>query len=243
MRSSIVCLSCGAVSCSDESFLDLSLPIPRTKNGAAARVAPDASVVGAEGAAHAARVLDQLGTELTTPPSTLGLSACLQAFSAPETLHSEDAYACDACAAKAKAAKEEAADQRLQPALKWVQLAKIPRCLTLHLKRFRTTGRRVSKLDAHVTFPAVLDLSAFACAPGKPAKHLSGLKPSAAAPAQLLKLYCVIEHQGDFDGGHYVAFVRLGGEWFRMSDSNVRRVDEQEVFKVQAFMLFYECAA
>ena len=34
VRSSIVCLNCGAVSCSNEPFLDMSLPIPRTKTAA-----------------------------------------------------------------------------------------------------------------------------------------------------------------------------------------------------------------
>ena len=47
--------------------------------------------------------------------------------------------------------------------------------------------------------------------------------------------------QLDFDlGGHYVAFLRLDGGWFRMSDSRVTQVDEAAVLKAQAFLLFYE---
>ena len=41
-------------------------------------------------------------------------------------------------------------------------------------------------------------------------------------------------------GGHYVAFLRLDGGWFRMSDSRVTQVDEAAVLKAQAFLLFYE---
>jgi ubiquitin C-terminal hydrolase len=41
-------------------------------------------------------------------------------------------------------------------------------------------------------------------------------------------------------GGHYVAFLRLDGGWFRMSDSWVTLVDEAAVLKAQAFLLFYE---
>ena len=41
-------------------------------------------------------------------------------------------------------------------------------------------------------------------------------------------------------GAHYVAFLRLDGGWFRMSDSRVTQVDEAAVLKAQAFLLFYE---
>ena len=49
------------------------------------------------------------------------------------------------------------------------------------------------------------------------------------------------EHQGSFKGGHYVAFVRShSGQWHRMSDSSVMRVDEATALGAQAFLLFYE---
>ena len=87
---------------------------------------------------------------------------------------------------------------------------------------------------------------------------------------KLLRLYGVVEHRGSFEGarprpyaptrnlvtvaltlaltptltvalgGHYVAFLRLDGGWFRMSDSRVTQVDEAAVLKAQAFLLFYE---
>ena len=58
------------------------------------------------------------------------------------------------------------------------------------------------------------------------------------------RLYGVVEHQGSFKGGHYVAFVRSsGGAWHRMSDSTVTRVDEATALRAQAFLLFYERAA
>ena len=37
-----------------------------------------------------------------------------------------------------------------------------------------------------------------------------------------------------------MAFLRLGGGWFRMSDRLVTQVDEATVLKAQAFLLFYE---
>lgn len=56
----------------------------------------------------------------------------------------------------------------------------------------------------------------------------------------LLRLYGVVEHHGSFEGGHYVAFLRLDGGWFRMSDSLVTQVDEASVLRAQAFLLFYD---
>jgi len=95
-----------------------------------------------------------------------------QAFGAPEPLHGENAYLCEACDKKAKAAQAQAqaeaaaeaveeaeavevaaeasAESTRQPAIKWLQLACVPRVLTVHLKRFRSSGRKVHKLDEHV---------------------------------------------------------------------------------------------
>ena len=143
-----------------------------------------------------------------------------------------------------------------QPALKWLQVASVPRALTLHLKRFRSTGRRVHKIDEHVPFPATLDLSALMSPAGKPATHFTAMDSGGGksggtgggaaaveAAGASMRLYGVIEHEGSFQGGHYVAYVRLAERWFRMNDSSVMEVDEAEALSKQAFMLFYERAA
>jgi len=103
-------------------------------------------------------------------------------------------------------------------------------------------GATVAKLDDHVPFPLALDFSPFACKAAEPVDHLSKLEqPSADSEhAAQLRLYAVVEHQGTFTGGHYVAYVRLCERWHRMSDSTVTVVSEAEVLQVQAFLLFYE---
>ena len=50
----------------------------------------------------------------------------------------------------------------------------------------------------------------------------------------------MVEHQGTFVGGHYVAFVKIGGAWYRMNDSVVTQVSEATVLEAKAFMLFYQ---
>ena len=123
---------------------------------------------------------------------------------------------------------------------RWLQVARTPQALTLHLKRFRFIGRRVTKLDAHVPFESTLDLSPFSCNATPPVAHFKDWRSGVLATEEPLSLYGVVEHLGTFDSGHYIAFVRLGERRFRMNDSVVREVDEAVVYKAQAFLLFYE---
>jgi len=272
IRSSIVCLGCGGVSCSTEPITDLSLPIPHSRRGtleapqeppAPSGLAATTPCEGGDDAAAAEggtaremremreRVLAKLPHELKAPPAQLGLAACLHSLCTLETLEGENAYSCDKCAdaarAQAAAAGRPLPPSMGQPALKWLQVARTPRALTLHLKRFRWVGSKVHKVDAFVRFPLLLDLSPYACADA-PVAHFTawedhGGAPSAeAAPAQvplLMELYGVVQHEGSFEGGHYVAFVKLGDAWFRMNDSVVICVDEAQVLHAEAFMLFY----
>ena len=128
-----------------------------------------------------------------------------------------------------------------QPALRWLQLSSVPKFLTLHLKRFRLTGRKMHKLDEVVPFPETLELGPFLCAPGKPPTHASQLGDATArARTAPMRLYALVEHEGSFSGGHYIAYVRLGEAWYRMSDSVVTEVSAAEALGKQAFMLFYE---
>jgi ubiquitin carboxyl-terminal hydrolase 22/27/51 len=52
-------------------------------------------------------------------------------------------------------------------------------------------------------------------------------------------LSTVICHKGDITGGHYVAYVRNMGNWFRCDDAWVSLVAEEEVVQSQAYMLFF----
>lgn len=78
------------------------------------------------------------------------------------------------------------------------------------------------------------------------------------APSEtcLYRLVSVVEHFGRPGGGHYTVYRRVQGhplgqdlnghlqavstEWFRVSDSEVHIVSEEEVLAAEATLLFYE---
>lgn len=54
-------------------------------------------------------------------------------------------------------------------------------------------------------------------------------------------LRSVIVHYGTHNYGHYIAFRKFRGLWWRISDETVYVVDEAEVLSTPGiFMLFYE---
>lgn len=55
------------------------------------------------------------------------------------------------------------------------------------------------------------------------------------------RLYSVVIHAGkDVKSGHYMAFCKVQGEWFKFNDENVKAVSESSVIVDNATILFYE---
>merc|ERR1719245_2715442 len=101
--------------------------------------------------------------------------------------------------------------------------------LVLTLKRFNQAGlsQAMQKLDTQVWFPKELKLRGVVGRSEPPEYRLRG----------------IVVHEGiSIEDGHYIAFVRNGegDEWWRMSDTNCRRVSAEETLQQKAYMLFYE---
>ena len=123
----------------------------------------------------------------------------------------------------------------------------LPKCLMLHLKRFRGEGggakgsltmRKGSEL---VTFGKALDLEGL-CVPCKGAGGAGG------AGGSNFELKSVVRHVGALDSsGHYVT-DSLGkeGEWMNYNDSRVEKREESDVLSGavgrEAYLLMYERA-
>ncbi|CAM9160955.1 unnamed protein product, partial [Phaeothamnion confervicola] len=177
---------------------------------------------------------------------------CFDRFVAREHLGAD--MPCERCAGR-------------RPKTKRMSFASLPTVLTLHLKRFDAVTDR--KIEDFVRFPARdLDLgrylssfadettsaeaasaiagaSSVAAAPaGTPLPTQSQPQPPLAAPLSSpphlpYNLMAVVNHSGTLSQGHYTAYVKESGRWFRMDDAWVQAVEEEEVLGSEAYILFY----
>jgi ubiquitin C-terminal hydrolase len=92
------------------------------------------------------------------------------------------------------------------------EFLEFPPILHLHLRRFEfdCTSGRIVKINTRFEFPQSLDLSRIV---GKSA---------------VFTLYGVLVHSGSARGGHYFAYLRIGGSWLKFNDSSVTPATQSE---------------
>lgn len=220
-RSTVTCKACKNTNTTSDPFTDLSLDIRST------------SVSNRKKKASMPN-----GTGLAKENLSIDLSECLDRFTSIETL-SADNYTCRKCS-------------KAQEAEKRIRLHSLPPVLPIHLKRFShsKSSSQSTKIDTKVRFPFTLDVSAYTTAStptkAKPAKQsdepaeASGDKEKINTKGEpVYWLSSVVVHKGKIDNGHYISYSRQGDEWFRFDDSMVVKVDEKEVMRAEAYMLFY----
>ncbi|ORX71366.1 cysteine proteinase, partial [Linderina pennispora] len=146
------------------------------------------------------------------------LTKALRAFTRPEHLVKANRYKCEKCS-------------KLVDATKQMSVYKLPRILTLQLKRFSIFGG--GKINRFVEFPLHLSMK----------NYVSRNSPE-HGPYDY-SLYAVLVHAGGTSrSGHYYCFVKSpAGVWYEMNDSMVRQVSENTVLKQTAYLLFYERSA
>lgn len=169
----------------------------------------------------------------------LSLRQCLQLFTSPEKLSSENAWYCLKCRACTEATKQLSV---------WF----FPHILVIHLKRFEYNRYFREKLDVDVDFPLEsLDLSEFELHRPPPAPWPSASPPASVRPQEgedvidfnnsppLYDLFAVSCHSGGLGCGHYTAFAKHGAQWHSFNDSVVSPVSETDVKGPEAYVLFY----
>jgi hypothetical protein len=193
-----------------------------------------------------------------SPPPLIDVLDADEALDAPPV--SSPPPRADDSAAAAVTPAPAAPPPVLRDAAKRLRFAHLPRCLVVHLKRFRQDARgRTSKISGHVVFEEALDLAPFwspppppadgagtaeaaapdAAAPAATAAPAAPAAPAAAPPPSAYRLQGVVEHSGGLHGGHYVAFVRRGTEWHYASDRTVRPATLAQALSAEAYLLFY----
>ncbi|XP_068652589.1 ubiquitin carboxyl-terminal hydrolase 18-like [Aristolochia californica] len=142
------------------------------------------------------------------------LQDCLEQFTVKEWLDGENMYKCDGCNDYVKAWKRLTVHQA-------------PNILTIALKRFQSG--RFGKLNKRVAFPELLDLG----------PYMSEARKS----TDLYRLYAVVVHVDMLNAsffGHYICYTKdFRGNWYRIDDCKVMKVELEEVLSQGAYMLLY----
>ncbi|KAF5026788.1 hypothetical protein F66182_1142 [Fusarium sp. NRRL 66182] len=153
------------------------------------------------------------------------VTSCLRKFSAEEMLCERNKFHCDHCGG-------------LQEAEKRMKVKRLPKILTLHLKRFKYTEdySRLQKLFHRVVYPYHL--------------RMFNTTEDAGDPDRLYELYAVVVHiGGNAYHGHYVSIIKVPGRgWVLFDDEMVEPVDKHFVRNffgdkpgmATAYVLFYQ---
>ncbi|KAK7407160.1 hypothetical protein VNO78_08839 [Psophocarpus tetragonolobus] len=141
------------------------------------------------------------------------LPSALESFTKVEKI--DASFKCDSC-------KEEVSTE------KQLMLDQTPLVAAFHLKRFKTDGTHVEKIDKHIDFPLELDLQPYTISNQNdvPLKY---------------DLYAIVVHTGfSSTSGHYFCFVRSAPDtWHKLDDSMVTKVSADSVLSQEAYILFY----
>lgn len=211
MRSDVTCTSCGYVSSTYDPFIDLSLDL-----GPSTSYATDGGKPGK--------------SNETSGSSTL--LGCLDLFTAPEKLGSDQKLYCENCQGK-------------QDAVKQMSIKKLPLVLCLHIKRFEHSAiKRLSrKIDRHLQFPFTLDM--------KPYLSSSILKKrfgnrmfsfdsdDESDVNSEYEVFAIVTHSGMLESGHYITYLCLRNRWFKCDDAWITEVDEDVVRASQCYLIYY----
>ncbi|KAL6183628.1 hypothetical protein ACLB2K_045039 [Fragaria x ananassa] len=144
------------------------------------------------------------------------LPRALESFTKIEKINdSETKFTCENCKEEVSVEKQLVVDEA-------------PPVAAFHLKRFKTDGNYVEKIDKHIEFPLELDLKPYTSSNNSDVE----LK---------YELYAIVEHVGfSATSGHYFCFIRSSPDtWHRLDDSKVTRVQEEFVLSQEAYILFY----
>jgi len=238
LRSDVTCTKCGTVSVKEDLFMDLSLDIkdssikkPTRKRKHKKEVENDHNDTD-DSIVNDVDSISSLNSSLTDE-SNITLADCLNRFTIPEKI--SEKYMCNNC-------------NSYQDAIKQLSLKTLPPVLCISLKRFEHSHITKTKIETMIKIPHELDLTPYT-SPSiienskrekynetHPNKKLEKVPPN---PINLYQLFAVTVHNGGLETGHYTAFVKCHGEWFKFDDQTITLATEQEVLASNVYMCFY----
>nr|XP_010927357.1 ubiquitin C-terminal hydrolase 22 [Elaeis guineensis]XP_019708103.1 ubiquitin C-terminal hydrolase 22 [Elaeis guineensis] len=224
LRSDVICTICGFTSTTYDPCLDISLDLDSSHNSVNV---PPVKSHGRNGEN------DLLLSSQTCGVSTL--MGCLERFTRPERLDSDQKFFCQHCKIR-------------QESLKQMSIRKLPLVTCFHIKRFEHSSiKKMSrKVDRYLHFPFSLDMAPYLSSSvlrsrfGNRIFALDGeISDAATELASEFELFAVIAHSGRLEAGHYITYLRPSNQWYRCDDAWITHVSENIVRASQAYMLFY----
>ncbi|XP_073151676.1 ubiquitin C-terminal hydrolase 22-like [Henckelia pumila] len=226
LRSDVMCTSCGFTSTTYDPCVDLSLDLESNLAGSA-KTTPTKSnnSVNVE--------TDSMNTSQNFSISTL--MGCLDRFTRPERLGSDQKFFCQQC-------------QVRQESLKQMSIRKLPLVSCFHIKRFEHSSiRKMSKkIDRYLQFPFSMDMAPYLSSSILRSRYGNRIFPfdgdeqdPSSEFSSEFELFAVITHSGKLDAGHYVTYLRLSNQWYKCDDSWITQVNDNIVRSAQGYMMFY----
>ncbi|KAH8370340.1 hypothetical protein KR093_003108, partial [Drosophila rubida] len=224
LLSSVQCLTCDRISTREETFQDLSLPIPNRDFLTVLHQTHSLSVQSLNAADLASArsnegwiswMWNMVRSWLFGPSVTL--YDCMASFFSADELKGDNMYSCERC-------------NKLRTGIKYSRVLNLPEVLCIHLKRFRHDLSYSSKISSYVYFP----LEGFDMRPY--------LHKDCKSQVPTYNLCSVICHHGTVGGGHYTCYARntLNDRWYEFDDQFVTEVSPEVVQNCQAYVLFYQ---
>ncbi|KAK4452067.1 ubiquitin carboxyl-terminal hydrolase [Podospora aff. communis PSN243] len=126
----------------------------------------------------------------------------------------------------------------MQQARRQTSIKVLPNVLSIQLKRFEyKQGRneRAAKIDTPVHFPLSINMLPYTTT----AKTTDVSENFDLSRTCMYDLFSVVVHVGEIDTGHYIAYCRVGGQWFAFNDHKVELASISDVLGARAYLLFY----
>lgn len=231
LLSSVQCLTCDRVSTREETFQDLSLPIPGRDHLAVLHHQPPSpppmQMPSTSSGVNCTDVVYQnhdnwlwwfwnwFRSFFWGP--AVNLHDCMGAFFSADELKGDNMYSCEKC-------------NKLRNGLKFSRVLALPEMLCVHLKRFRHDLSYSSKISSPVIFPLTgLDMRQY-------------LHKDCKSKVSTYDLSAVICHHGTVGSGHYICYAKHAptDKWFEYDDQSVTQVSPETVQNCEAYVLFYQ---
>ncbi|XP_068652728.1 ubiquitin C-terminal hydrolase 22 isoform X2 [Aristolochia californica] len=211
LRSDVSCTVCGFTSTTYDPCVDISLdmqPLPS---------------------------LSEKSTKMGRSVGISTLMGCLDLFTRPERLGSDQKLYCQNCEVR-------------QDSLKQMSIRRLPLVLCFHMKRFEHSPikKMSKKIDQYLQFPFSLDMAPYLSSSiirnrfGNRIFAFDGDESDMSTELSTeFELFAVVTHSGKLEAGHYVTYLRLRNQWYKCDDAWITHVSEKVVRALQAYMMYY----